>query len=677
VVGQPAFNHSVKLAYVYTIAGQLKSITDSSTTLANYHGSTVSYNYDPAGRLQDVNGSGYANVSQYASGFTYRAWGAAKSFSYANGLTFARQYDSRMRISEYTIGGRTPTAQNGNAPAIVMKSDFQYYDDSRIRYTHDQVDTKFDTAYTYDLAGRLNVGYSGSEAYDFFHGTNSGTQTGAYKQTYSHDAWNNLIGRNGNYWGYADSYGASYNNQNRGLGWQYDGDGNVTQDSSRIYSIDGAGDIWDQVDDNEGEMTQIYDGDGHRIGSYQGWICRPNFTCTRGKYYLHSSVLGGATISEIAYDGINFLESAGYVYANGELIGQQSGGYAPIRWTHLNPVTGSYQTTDQYQSSSPEANLDPAGVNVGFAPPPPPTGSFLIDGDERAFLAISNAFAGQHQCFLNGLAVDNCAMVLGLLQSGAASFAPWHTAMVSVYQGQTTLALWHSYQDGYEGFVPVTANYIGNGNFNPIGSGGPPHLRRDTFRDTNFAIVNGVRTGETQLAASDPQSSRRIDESLRGLIDGPDGFPCPPSLQDILNGKYGSSVSKVLNSVWELAKQNNREEGGWVYMSKTGKFKAVHKDRNTMWDYGDTQTQIVLGLPPRLKGWRVIGTFHSHDDESVPSEPIPWGNNRERPGDTGTQAEQGTPGMILGGTNGASSMAFSFYGPHRGFMYYGLPKRCQ
>src|SRR5204863_7858620 len=78
-------------------------------------------------------------------------------------------------------------------------------------------------------------------------------------------------------------------------------------------------------------------------------------------------------------------------------------------------------------------------------------------------------------------------------------------AMASIYQGKTTLALWQSYQDGYQGFVPVTAKYIGNGNFVPIGSGGPPH-HSNTGHDTHFAMINGANTGEAELAYVDPQN---------------------------------------------------------------------------------------------------------------------------------------------------------------------------
>jgi len=498
--GQPAFNNAFKLAYQYNLAGQVTSMTDSSPTTTNYHGSTVSYTYDSLGRLHDVNGSGFANVSQYASGFTYRAWGGPKSFTYANGLTFERQYDPKLRISQYTIGNRTPNQQNGYAGPTVMKSDFNYYADNRIKYTHDNVDAKFDTAYTYDWSGHLVMGYSGSEAYDFFHGTNSGTPTGGYRQTYSHDAWNNLVAKVGNYWGYSDSYSATYNTQNRNVGWLYDVDGNVTNDTARDYTIDAGGQVVDQGDYNDGQMRQIFDGDGERLGSYQGWWSRPTFYATRVRYYLHSSVLD-ATVSVIMPDG---LEYSGYVYANGEVIAQQEpGGYAPVEWVHHNPITGSYQLTDQDQWSRPQANFDPVGVDVGYSAPQP-SGSFMVDGDEKGFLAISNAFASTHRCYFNGLET-NCSLVLGMLGSGAGAIAPFQQAMSVVYHGQRTLATWHSYQDGYSGYVPVTARYIGNGELAYAGKDLPRGYYRTHPRvaETDLSRLNNTGDAESDLTRTD------------------------------------------------------------------------------------------------------------------------------------------------------------------------------
>src|SRR5262249_15891918 len=68
------------LNYEYELGGQLKRITDQNNT-------TINYNYDTAGQLSEVTGEGnlIANVSNYASAFEYRAWGAMRSVSFGNG----------------------------------------------------------------------------------------------------------------------------------------------------------------------------------------------------------------------------------------------------------------------------------------------------------------------------------------------------------------------------------------------------------------------------------------------------------------------------------------------------------------------------------------------------------------------------------------------------------------
>src|SRR6267142_4714797 len=70
------------LSYGYNLAGELNSIT-------NPFNAQVGYDYDKAGRLTNVNGSGYSTVSNYASGITYRAFGAIKGMRSGNGRTLS------------------------------------------------------------------------------------------------------------------------------------------------------------------------------------------------------------------------------------------------------------------------------------------------------------------------------------------------------------------------------------------------------------------------------------------------------------------------------------------------------------------------------------------------------------------------------------------------------------
>jgi YD repeat-containing protein len=64
--------------YEYNLAGELQKVT-------NHWGAKVSYSYDKAGRLQNVTGADYANVPNYATSLTYRAWGAIKGMHLPGG----------------------------------------------------------------------------------------------------------------------------------------------------------------------------------------------------------------------------------------------------------------------------------------------------------------------------------------------------------------------------------------------------------------------------------------------------------------------------------------------------------------------------------------------------------------------------------------------------------------
>jgi len=65
------------------------------------------------------------------------------------------------------------------------------------------------------------------------------------------------------------------------------------------------------------------------------------------------------------------------------------------------------------------------------------------------------------------------------------------------------LATYRAFADGYQGYVPVTASYTGNGNFtgtNPIPLG---YFRtHQRLTDTDFSLLNRAGDNETDLARS-------------------------------------------------------------------------------------------------------------------------------------------------------------------------------
>jgi YD repeat-containing protein len=75
------------LSYSYNMANQLKGVTDPA-------GSSLTYKHDATGRVMDITGSTFGNVTQYASAMQYRAWGALKQMNYGNSRSLDIHYNA-------------------------------------------------------------------------------------------------------------------------------------------------------------------------------------------------------------------------------------------------------------------------------------------------------------------------------------------------------------------------------------------------------------------------------------------------------------------------------------------------------------------------------------------------------------------------------------------------------
>jgi hypothetical protein len=210
-----------------------------------------------------------------------------------------------------------------------------------------------------------------------------------------------------------------------------------------------------------------------------------------------------------------------------------------------------------------------------------------------------------------------------------------------------------------EEFVTVTARY----------DDWDDHFGADSMGDFGW-LSDGNLGGEVSiidLIDVDPPQ-KRTEPAQQPMAQG---FPCPPKNHAKLF--YNPKVTGVLSSTYELAKKTNREEGGWIYMNHRGGLMAVRKDRDKDTDPTDRQNAINLGYPPRRIGWIVVGTFHTHDYGSEPSQTVP-GFAR---GDIDiNNNDLKVPGIILGGVNSGTA-AYTPYGPERGFLYNNLPERCK
>ncbi|HEX8118155.1 MAG TPA: hypothetical protein VF521_12850, partial [Pyrinomonadaceae bacterium] len=362
------------LAYEYTAAGALKSLTEQGVQ-------TISYQHDNAGRLTQVTGTPYAgNVGTYASDFQYRAWGALKSFAYGHGPRQTRGYDSSMRLSSFEVAGATP-----QGPPVALRAAYQYHADGRVKYLDEMLDAddRFDRSYDYDQAGRLKQSLTAAGARAFAGLPTGGGAVGPYAQTYSYDVWGNLTGRSGKHWSQDQNFTATYTNGQR-QGWTYDAAGHVIADDSlyaRASVFDAAGRKVQAGEHqrsggarttlivNDLTLTQGYDGDGRTARREERSVRSLNNgapqTTVETTYYVRSSVLGGAVVAE--FDGQGQRQK-GYVYAGGERVAKQWAGY--LYWQYEEPVGGSSRegSTQGYLYGG-ATELDPLGEDVGAADP--------------------------------------------------------------------------------------------------------------------------------------------------------------------------------------------------------------------------------------------------------------------------------------------------------------------
>ena len=313
------------LSYDYNLAGELKFVKDHTNAQINY-------GYNNAGELQNVTGTNYS-TTEFLSNVTYRAWGAPKEVSYGNGRKLSLGYDQRLQVKHFEI----PAA--GSLPSV-MNLDYQYNDDGRLSYSHNQLDSRFDRGYQYDHVGRIKLGLSGPEA-------SGGTPTTdrPYREFYAYDAFDHLTVRNTRHWSKTQPYISSDTyTDNRRNGWQYDAEGNLTNNITRQYTYDAAGRMSTVSGSN---LNQFFDGDGQRVKTTE-----PNLVT----YYLRSSVLGGQVIEELDGSGD---KQRGFVYAGGKVIAEQAqDGF--VGFVHEEPSGTSVQKTHGVLGTAYEpSELDP------------------------------------------------------------------------------------------------------------------------------------------------------------------------------------------------------------------------------------------------------------------------------------------------------------------------------
>jgi YD repeat-containing protein len=293
-LGDP--NNSFRITYSYNLAGEPKSITDSSNA-------TVGYDYDQAGRLGGVTNTGFANqtnVSNYATNMRYRAWGGLKRFSFgASGQhTVSVGYDERLRVRTYEVDFVGPSH-------FTEGNEFQYYDDGKIRYSREYNSSSADRAYTYDNTGRLQQALTGAEARGEAVTSTFQRDLIPFRHDYQFDAWGNMKNASGWHWSHSIPANVSNYLNNRNQAFTYDAEGHVTVEETRHYTYDAAGRMTLMTEPPRWQnrpattLAYEYDGDGQRVKTVSNDPESGNIS----SYELRSSLLKGRVLTSLNAQG--------------------------------------------------------------------------------------------------------------------------------------------------------------------------------------------------------------------------------------------------------------------------------------------------------------------------------------------------------------------------------------
>lgn len=337
---------SFTLSYDYNQAGQLKRVTDHTN-------STINYGFDSSGRLNGITGSDnlFSGVSDYSSGFVYRAWGGLKQVAIGGTHTSSVSYNSRLQATNFNISGG---AANQN---------YEYSNDGRLSFAHNTPDNRFDRSFSFDHAGRLLLAATGGAA------RNDTGPVPAY-QTFAYNAWDDTISRDTTTWTHDYSDWGSYTNHRR-ADWGYDADGRVITIDTRAYTYDAAGNTrlltgekWMPGDHYIPTSTASdFDGDGQKIREVNNG--------SNPTYYLRSSVLKGAIIEELDSSGQKQL---GYVYTPaGSLIARQMSFTNAVALKQVSPNGATQYEFLKGEGVAPSIvrrELDPMGADIKLNPWP-------------------------------------------------------------------------------------------------------------------------------------------------------------------------------------------------------------------------------------------------------------------------------------------------------------------
>jgi RHS repeat-associated protein len=343
-----------------TIAGVTKNMSytynlDGSVATVKYpSGATITYTPDSAGRMLKAVDSG--NNINYVTGATYGPHNALTGFvsgqrSGFNGITNTTVYDVRLqpcRMTASSIGAVPTNCDNSWGELLDLRYDFHLGsgDDGNVYgITHYGHQTRNQT-FTYDALNRLT---SAQNAGTDCTVTLPDGHTEYWGNSYSYDAWGNLLGKSVTKCSAENlSLTAAANNQLQN-GYTYDAAGNMTHDATANlnYSYDPE----NRVTGAAG-YTYTYDADGNRVEKASG---------TTGTLYWYMS-LGIVGESDLA----GALKSE-YVFFDGERVARRDLSGGSVSYYFSDHLKTASVITDSGGTIKSESDYYPWGGELQFA----------------------------------------------------------------------------------------------------------------------------------------------------------------------------------------------------------------------------------------------------------------------------------------------------------------------
>lgn len=191
-------------AYAYNDAGQLSGVAYPT-------GLVLTYTRDSLGRLSSITATKNNLPQILASNITYLPFSGVQSFTFGNGSTYTRGFDTDARLSSYTLGTKTVNLSYDLASRIIAATNAANASDSKT-YGYDNLDrlTNFVDnttvkGYGYDLSGNRSSANIGGNTTINTIAANSNRLTasaGTSSTSYSFDANGSVTAKDANQFTY-------------------------------------------------------------------------------------------------------------------------------------------------------------------------------------------------------------------------------------------------------------------------------------------------------------------------------------------------------------------------------------------------------------------------------------------------------------------------------------------